>query len=89
MVKTTTVNDTYKLTDGGTNAFSISGISEPHGTLLFSNSFSELTWSDTTEISHGFTVGVSGASADTGKVQFNGIVGNTASLGDIDINGAM
>ncbi|MGB1226303.1 MAG: YDG domain-containing protein [Poseidonibacter sp.] len=90
MIKTTTSEGTFKLTDGGTNTSSDTGThSEPHGTLRFANSFSELTWIDVDETWHGFTVGVSGASADAGKVQFNYKVGNTAKLGDIDINGAM
>ncbi len=83
------VGNTFQLNDGGVNGASVGGNSEPHGTIRFGNAFSSLTWNSlSNELWNGFTVGVSGTSSTAGSVQFNGLVGDTAGLGTMTVNGA-
>ena len=75
------VNGAYQLNDAG-------GVgSEPHGTIRFNKSFSELTWkSQSNEVWSGFTVGITGTSDTAGVVRFNGAVGGDAPLGAMEVN---
>ena len=80
----------YKLNDGGVNASSVGGKSEPHGTIRFANAFDSLIWNSlSNELWNGFTVGVSGTSATAGTVHFNGAAGATAALGAVTVNAAL
>lgn len=89
MVKAVT-NGEYQLNDGGINASSVGGNSEPHGTIRFNAAFDQLTWNSlSNENWNAFTVGVTGTSASAGKVHFNGIAGGTASLGAVTINAGL
>jgi filamentous hemagglutinin family protein len=73
------------------NAYQLLGPSgEPHGMIRFTGAFSTLTWQSlSNENWNGFTVGVSGASANAGVARFEGIAGATGALGAVTVNGAM
>ncbi|MBL8482883.1 MAG: autotransporter-associated beta strand repeat-containing protein, partial [Rhodocyclaceae bacterium] len=75
-----------KTSSGGT--YNLNGTSgEPHGTIIFSHAFSNLSWNSlAAEAWNGFTVGVSGTSANSGTVHFNGAAGSSAALGAVTVN---
>ncbi|MBX3668250.1 MAG: filamentous hemagglutinin N-terminal domain-containing protein, partial [Rhodocyclaceae bacterium] len=75
-----------KTTSGA--SYNLNGASgEPHGTIRFSHAFSSLTWNSLANESwNGFTVGVSGTSANSGTVHFNGAAGSSAGLGAVAVN---
>ncbi|PUE51435.1 hypothetical protein B9Z45_14730 [Limnohabitans sp. 2KL-17] len=74
--------------DTATQQFRLLGTSgEPHGTIRFVNSTSNLSWSSlSNENWNGFTIGVNSATSTIGKLVLSGVAGGNAALGNITSN---
>ena len=77
--------------NSATQQYQLLGTSgEPHGTVRFNNSVSNLTWTSlSNETWNGFTVGVNSSTSTIGKLQLNGVTGGNAALGNITVNSAL